>query len=577
MLPYIRQEYKRLAIVTIASIAIALASAVQPQIFKLVLDELIKLSQTHASFTAILPLLLLLGITSLIYALSSNLFNIYADRVFINLQESLRQKLFMALTEQSVDYFETDRPGAIMQRSTNALGSFVGWVQQFNYGFLGPIFTVVFVVIMLSHKSPWLGINGLAVLIYTYFDFNRTRKKSVVILKRQRAQDEIAFSTLGETITHFSTIVSTSHINVFRKKFVKATNNARKEALLQRKVWNRSLMRRTVFNEVSYLIAMTTAVLLVLWNRATPGDLLAIVTYFGMIRSNARDLARVISVTDDADVDAGRLLKIFDREPTIKDKVDAIPLRRLESIKFEHVYFSYPENSKGAIENISFRIDATNSIALVGPSGVGKSTITKILLRFYEPTSGEILINDQPADTYTIESVRSQIGMVMQDVALFNTTVKENLKLANTKATKADLEDAAEQSHAAEFIEELPKQYNTIVGERGVKLSGGQKQRIAIARAILRNPDLIILDEATSALDSESERLVQAGLKKLMQGRLSLTIAHRLSTVRHADEILVLKQGKIAERGTHDELMRQKSGLYRRLFELQSATGEVQL
>ncbi len=214
---------------------------------------------------------------------------------------------------------------------------------------------------------------------------------------------------------------------------------------------------------------------------------------------------------------------------------------------------------------------------MVGPSGVGKSTIIKLLLRFYDPTEGQIFINNQPMQTFTIESVRAQIGVVMQDVALFNATVKENLKLANGKATRADLETAAKQAHAAEFIENLPKKYNTIVGERGVKLSGGQKQRIAIARAILKNPNLIILDEATSALDSESEKYVQDGLKRLMKDRLSLTIAHRLSTVRHADEILVLKKGTIAERGTHTELMAKPRGLYKKLFELQSATGKIKL
>ncbi len=213
----------------------------------------------------------------------------------------------------------------------------------------------------------------------------------------------------------------------------------------------------------------------------------------------------------------------------------------------------------------------------MGPSGVGKSTITKLLLRFYEPTSGKIIFNETDANQYTSDSIRKKIAVVMQDIALFNTSIRENLQIAKPSATEKEIKKAARLAHADEFITKLPKGYDTLVGERGVKLSGGQKQRIAIARAILKNPDIIILDEATSALDSESEKLVQDSLKKLLKDRSAIIIAHRLSTVRHADEILVLQKGTILQHGSHEELMKDKTGLYKKLVDMQSATGKVEL
>jgi len=374
-----------------------------------------------------------------------------------------------------------------------------------------------------------------------------------------------------------TTISTLSSVNRFRNLFSKEQDRVLEQAFMVRDAWQLSGFRVSIFNELSFILAIIIIIFELIQGRLSAGTFVAVTAYYNSLRNNARAFAQFIPDTDRVENDVERLVTLLEEKPTFPSSPNAIQLIKLESLEFRNVSFAYPDSKKGAIENISFRIDKNNSIALVGPSGVGKSTITKLMLRFYAPTAGEILINDQPADTYTHESVRQHIGMVMQDVALFNRTIKENLKLANDKATQADLETAVEQAHAAEFIENLPKKYNTIVGERGIKLSGGQKQRVAIARAILKDPDLIILDEATSALDSESEKLVQDGLKKLMKGRLSLTIAHRLSTVRHADEILVLQKGTIVERGTHNNLIKKPRGLYKKLFELQSSTGKTKL
>lgn len=577
MFPYIRDEYGRLVGIAIASLAIAGVSALQPQLFKNVLDNLIQNLNTGETAGDLPRQFAYLAGLSAIYLVGSHLFNVYSDQVMFRIRVSLRIRIFKRITALSLDYFETHQAGAIGQKAGESIMRFSEWVRMLAYSFLGPIFTLVLITAILFRQNIILGSLALMVIIVSYVEYLRTRKKTRPLTKKWNYYGERSGGIFTETISNMSTIATSAHVDQFRDDYNENQTTMLGYIMQTKQMWNNSSFRRSIFNEFAYLAALATSVWLAINGQATAGDLLAMTVYFGMIRSNATSFAQFIPLTDEADVSAERLLELLEMKPTIVDASHAVPLKRLESIEFKDVSFAYPESTKGAITAISFRIDAKKNIALVGPSGVGKSTITKLMLRFYNPTSGEIYINDEPVSVYTIESVREHIGMVMQDVALFNTSVKDNLRLARPKARMADIELAAEQAHAAEFIDELPKQYNTLVGERGVKLSGGQKQRVAIARAILKNPDLIILDEATSALDSESEKLVQDGLQKLQKGRMSLTIAHRLSTVQHADEILVLKAGAISERGTHSQLIAKPNGLYRKLFTLQSATGEIKL
>jgi ABC-type multidrug transport system fused ATPase/permease subunit len=223
------------------------------------------------------------------------------------------------------------------------------------------------------------------------------------------------------------------------------------------------------------------------------------------------------------------------------------------------------------LRDISFSIEPGQEIALVGPSGAGKSTLVSLLLRFYEPTAGKIFFDGRDSRHFPITSIRKQMAIVMQDVFLFGGTIRENISYGKTDATEQEIIDAAVQANAWDFVQSFPGKLDTVVGERGVQLSGGQRQRIAIARAVLKNPKILILDEATSSLDSESERLVQEALEKLMLGRTSVVIAHRLATVRKADRILVLHEGTLVEQGTHDELLSTENGLYKNLTALQFA------
>ncbi len=250
--------------------------------------------------------------------------------------------------------------------------------------------------------------------------------------------------------------------------------------------------------------------------------------------------------------------------------------KRLQGhVQFEGVGFAYPSRAEvQVLQDVAFTVQPGQKVALVGPSGAGKSTLVQLLLRFYEPVTGQILLDGRPAQQFELGALRRQMAVVPQEVMLFGGTIRDNIAYGKLDATDAEIEEAARQANALEFIHSFPDRFLTVVGERGIKLSGGQRQRIAIARAVLRNPSILILDEATSSLDSESERLVQEALEQLMKGRTSFIIAHRLATVRNADTILVLEHGKIVEQGTHDELIAHPDGLYQMLARLQF-TNEV--
>lgn len=264
---------------------------------------------------------------------------------------------------------------------------------------------------------------------------------------------------------------------------------------------------------------------------------------------------------------ADRIFELLDEPVQVTEKPDALAFSEpLQSVQFENVSFTYGESP--VLEGITFTAQRGQVVALVGSSGSGKTTLVSLLPRFYDVTGGLLRINDHDVRDITLASLRRQIGIVTQETVLFNDTVARNIAYGQENPSRESIEDAARRANAHEFIEALPEGYETIIGERGMRLSGGQRQRLAIARALLRNPPILILDEATSALDTESERLVQGALDALMAGRTVLAIAHRLSTVQHADRILVLDRGRIAESGTHAELL-AREGLYRRLYEMQ--------
>jgi ABC-type multidrug transport system fused ATPase/permease subunit len=296
--------------------------------------------------------------------------------------------------------------------------------------------------------------------------------------------------------------------------------------------------------------------------------LVAFTTYLAMLIRPIQLMGRIIPVLAIAASAGERIFGILDASVEVTDSPDATPLPRLNGrVQFQNVSFAYGSN-RTALKNINFTAEAGQIVALMGATGSGKSTLINLMARFYDPTSGAVLIDGRDTRQHTIQSLRSQIGFVMQDTILFATTIRENITFGRPEATEAEIIQAARDAQAHEFIMATPNGYDTYVGERGVTLSGGQKQRLAIARAIITDPRILILDDATASVDTNTERLIQQALDRLMAGRTTFVIAHRLSTVQRADKILLLHNGEIVALGTHETLL-NSSSLYRQVHELQ--------
>ena len=306
----------------------------------------------------------------------------------------------------------------------------------------------------------------------------------------------------------------------------------------------------------------------VLADRLTAGDLVAFIIYALNISRSISQTSRLYTAVNTAAGASERIFELLEEVPEISDKPGATKLEKIKgSITISDLSFSYEKDRK-ILDSINIDVESGQTIALVGPSGAGKTTLLNLIPRFYDPQEGKILVDGVDIKTVTHKSLRSHISIVPQEVHLFGTSIKENIRYGRLDATDEEIKAAAKDANAHDFIMDTPKGYDALIGEKGVKLSGGQRQRLAIARAILKNPEILLLDEATSSLDSESEAQVQEALYRLMKGRTTFVIAHRLSTVQHADRILVMDNGKIIEEGTHPELI-EKDGLYSHLYALQ--------
>ena len=317
---------------------------------------------------------------------------------------------------------------------------------------------------------------------------------------------------------------------------------------------------------------------LMLENKITFGEVISFVIYTSFIGASIGGIAELYAQIQKAIGATERIFEILDQTP---EKIDLnfnkqTAIRFQGNVKFENVEFSYPARKEVMVlKGLTFEAKSGESIAIVGSSGAGKSTITQLLLRFYEPDAGEILIDNENSQAYSLTQLRDQMAIVPQDVMLFGGTIRENILYGNPNASMEEVIEAAKNANADSFISSFPDKYETVVGERGITLSGGQRQRIAIARAVLKNPSILILDEATSSLDSESERLVQEAIEKLMIGRTSFIVAHRLSTIRNSSKIIVLDNGVISESGTHEELIVKDNGIYANLSRLQFAPADI--
>ena len=491
-------------------------------------------------------------------------------RMRTHIMKKLRTDLFRKVSTMDVGFYHTQQKGDIISRISNDVTEVQnGVADSFHMIFREPLLIIGFITYCF-YLSPKLTLVTLITIPLSGLAIG-------AISKRLRKKAVETQSLMGRIVSHFDEAISGIRIikGFNAQKYVQEnfeeTNNAHKKS--SRKM----LYRQQLAHPTSEFLGITIAAAVLLYGGwlqihgklgLSIGTFTVYILCYWRVLEPAKNIAKAYASIQRGLVSGERLFVILDAENTIKEKKDAITLKEFkEGIEYRGVSFSYNENVP-VLKDINASIPKGKMVALVGPSGAGKSTYADLLPRFYDVTAGGIFIDGHDIRDYTLDSLTSKMGIVTQESILFNDTVYNNITFGMENVSREKVVEAARIANALEFIEQLPKKFETNIGDRGENLSGGQRQRIAIARAVLKNPPILILDEATSALDTESERLVQDALYKLMANRTSIVIAHRLSTIRYADDIIVMKDGKIVEEGNHDQLM-EKNGIYAGLCAMQ--------
>ena len=568
-------EYRgRIFGVLAAGTVLGAIGAGTPYLYKKIVDVITKLAYGKLAYAdaadSILQLLAIFFALRFALVVFGALQDKQADDLWLETVSTFRQRVFDNMTRMSIDYFEKTRAGEIMDRF-GAIPSITQWLFSLTEGTLANILQMFFIIGVLLYRAPAIGLVMTVVLAFNFYISYRTVGWSKPYRRGWQAMAGRMAGLLAEMVGNIATVRSFGGEPAVKQRYDETQEQWKVTRDMLHKVEWRSTLALNIGNAVGVCAAVGLATFSALEGKMTAGDILLVLTLTQSLITTIAPIARQINQAGDIEASAERLVELLDVDTELADSHDAVELGHIESIAFEYVSFSYPgKKNAAAIRDVSFFLRGGETLALVGLSGSGKSTIVKLLMRFYDPTAGRILINGRDLRDYKQRSVRARMGVVLQDVALFNDSIGENIAFARPGATPEEIQAAATAAHADIFIQRMTDGYGTLVGERGIKLSGGEKQRVAIARAILKDPELIILDEATSALDSESEVLVQQGLEKLVSGRSSVIIAHRLSTVMNADQILVLKEGRVVERGCHEDLANQSGGLYAKLFEIQT-------
>ena len=485
------------------------------------------------------------------------------------IERDMRADVFNHLLTMDTEFFNEARIGALMSRITTDLFDITEFAHHVPEEFLvGIIKLILSFVILLTINWQLALVIYLIIPLMFVISTNKRRKFRQATMNVKKQIGDIN-SSVEDTFLGISVVKSFANEEIEKGKF-KVDNNKFVDIKKDRYFDMAGFfMINEIFSGLMYAILIFLGGYFVLNKKISPGDLIAFVMYLNMLVATIERLINFTDVYQAGATGIERFVEIMDTTSNIFDHDKAIELTDVKGkIDFENVYFKYPEtqdNEPYVLEDISFSVDVGENIALVGPSGAGKTTISKLIPRFYDIESGNIKIDGKDVRDLTLESLRDNIGIVQQDVYLFSGSVRDNIRYGKEDASEEEIERAAELAGATEFIKDLPYGYDTYIGERGVKLSGGQKQRISIARVFLKNPPILILDEATSALDNKSEAIVQKSLEILSKGRTTITIAHRLSTIINADEILVLTYDGIVERGSHKQLLDQK-GIYYNLY-----------
>ncbi|MBE5705300.1 MAG: ABC transporter ATP-binding protein [Ruminococcus sp.] len=478
------------------------------------------------------------------------------------MERDMRRELFDHYQELSFSYYSRNNSGQMMSKLVSDLFDISEFAHHGPENLFISLVKIVGAFIFLFFINRKLALPLILLVIVMFvFSFRQNAKMQETFMENRRKIGDVNAS-LQDTLSGIRVVQSFANEDIERAKFKKSN-----EAFLVSKRDNYHCMgsfmsSNLFFQGMMYLVTLVYGGYLIAQGEMQTSDLAMYALYIGIFISPIQILVELVEMMQKGLSGFRRFLDVMETESEIRDADNAVELTDVKGhVRYDHVSFHYSDDETPVLSDISIDIPAGKSIALVGPSGSGKTTICSLLPRFYDVTGGSITVDGKDIRGLTLKSLRSQIGMVQQDVYLFDGTIKDNIAYGKPGASDEEIIKAAKCASIHDFIMELPDKYDTYVGERGTRLSGGQKQRISIARVFLKNPPILILDEATSALDNESERWIQKSLEELSKNRTTITIAHRLSTIRDADEIIVITEDGIAERGTHAELL-EKNGLY---------------
>lgn len=575
VLHYARNLWPYYVAITIFSLLMAITALATPFIVKSATDLVVQALQTgEQNITMALWLALALFVADAANTLFSNWGGYLGDMMSAKLKKQLSERYYTHLLKLPQSYYDTELTGTIINRLNRTIFEVTQFMNMFANNFFQMLLTTFLTLGIVLFYSWELAI--LLFVIYPVFMWltTLTSKKWQKYQKDKNEATDIASGRFAEVIAQIRVVKSFIQEQLeyrhFERHFQKTIDITKKQSAY----WhNMDISRRLVLNVIffaiyAYLFVQTST------GRFSIGEMVLLVQLVSMVRMPIFSMSFLVDSTQRAIAGSTDYFKVMELQPAIADKDHAPALEVTKGVvSYEDVSFGY-NKKKEVLHGISFSIEPGEKVALVGESGEGKTTITSLLLRLYDPTKGRIVIDGTPITDVRQTSLREHIAVVFQDAALFSGTIRENIAYAKPHATDEEIIAAAKAANAYEFIEKLENQFDTEIGERGLKLSGGQKQRIAIARAVLKDAPILILDEATSSLDSRAESLVQDALNTLMKGRTTLIIAHRLSTIAHVDRIITIRNGAVDEIGTPKELSKT-DGIYGQLLQLQMGTTDA--
>lgn len=574
IITFTKSLWRYYVVVSIFTILLAAMSQLVPLFTKGAIDQITKsLQGGHTNVTVVAIFALLIFVTDVGQTVFGNISGYLGDILAIKLKRFMSARYYEHLMSLPQAYFDQELTGTIINRMNRGIQDIGDFVQMYTNNFLQFIFSTIFTLIIVAYYSWPVALMLLALYPIFIWMTAKTSNKWQKYQKQINEDLDVASGRFAESIMQIRVVKSfiqeARELSFFNKQMHKAIKTTKPQS----NFWHKQdVLRRTVlaiiFLAVFMYIFVETA-----RGHYSLGVMVLLIQYSMLIRIPIFSISFLVDRTQRAVANSKDYFEVMAEQPEIADAPDAPALQVTKGeIKYQNVSFSYGDNE--VLSDLSFEIKPDSKVALVGESGEGKTTITNLLLRLYEPNSGQIVIDGQDVSEVTQQSLRGQIGVVFQDPALFSGTVLENISYADPKTSKEDVIAAAKAANADEFIAKFDKGYETEIGERGLKLSGGQKQRIAIARALLKNAPILVLDEATSSLDSKSEAMVQEALERLMKGRTTLIIAHRLSTIQHVHQIITLQNGQVNEIGTPDELAKS-GGIYAQLLSLQRGQTEA--